>query len=147
MERLTNSIDRKTMFTVILLTLPFYCLGIFAWSISPTTQSDQPTADGLIISTETEEFTLTPEPTDILLNISLTPNPTKTSTATITKTITPTVTATRTATVTGTSTATQTATVTPLPTATATIQPTATEQIFEFFTPTNLPDDILTIMP
>lgn len=149
MERLTNGIDRRTMLTVILLTIPFYCLGVFAWSISPTKPIGDPTSDQFSLSSETPVFTETPPQTDQVGQHTSTPKPTKTTTSTITKTVTPTVTATRTLTITPspTNSVTPSVTLPPTQTLTSTVQPTATEQVYEFFTPTNLPDDILTIVP
>ncbi|HWS23558.1 MAG TPA: hypothetical protein VN226_03910 [Anaerolineales bacterium] len=144
MEHFTNNIDRKAVVVVILLTLPFYCLGFFAWNFSPSSNSLGETP---VITT----ITSTNEPTSTLIftesGATRTPRLTHTMTPTITKTPTPTTTSTMTVTITAS--ITPTLTWTPTETFTATHLPTetATEQALEFFTPTNLPDDILTIMP
>jgi len=144
MEHFTNSIDRKAVIVVILLTLPFYCLGFFAWNFSPSSEG---LGDTPLITTLTR--TIEPSVTSILTEngASKTPRSTHTMTPTITKTPTPTTTTTMTATVTVSVTPTQTWTPTETITATNLPTETATEQVPVFFTPTNLPDDILTIMP
>jgi len=144
MEHFTNNIDRKAVVVVILLTLPFYCLGFFAWNFSPS-------SDGLgetpVITTLTK--TIDPTLTSIFTQSGATKTPRSTHTMTPTITKTPTPTTTSTMTVTMTASITPTFTWTPTETLTAPQPPTetATEQAMEFFTPTNLPDDILTIMP
>lgn len=111
---------RYLLILAILITIPFYCLGLALLRINrpevvvtPTLEPGQPTA------TRTPTITLTPYQTGTFTNtptVTLTLTPTHTATSTLTPTITPT----------PTETATPTLTQTPSPTPTDTPPPTRT---------------------